>query len=332
MIFFKKNFIRLGNKTIYKNTFQLLPNHLLSLSDNVVKRYFPREEKEELNLESAIEKVHQYFTNIIEAALSRFELKCSITSGWDSRIVTSLTKGHYNSIEYYTFKNPPYKSNHPDLKISKINCLHMHIGSNLKDFSSNIEALEIVVRLAHKINKQRLFHGIQNVIQTIDIGGGIDFEDDDNKFSIQKFIKCISKIPGLMENFKMITEFGTCIHRSNSFVVSNIEYVIKNEDDLPELIYLHVGADMFVRKVYSDMKLNYPISVLNYKKSSQDRYRYITYDIVGPLCFAGDVLFKNIQLKEVNEGDKLFIYYVGANTISMWSGHCNRNQPDFFFV
>ena len=78
------------------------------------------------------------------------------------------------------------------------------------------------------------------------------------------------------------------------------------------------------------MDIDYPISVLNVNSNSQDKYK--SYDIAGPLCFAGDVLFKNIKLKEVSEGDKLFIYNIGANTISMWSSHCSRDQPEFLFV
>lgn len=216
------------------------------------------------------------------------------------------------------------------LKHSKINCLHTHIGSNIKDFSSNVKAIKIVVELANRINEERSLKGIQNRIDTIDIGGGIDFDENNKAFSVESFSNSIAEIPGLFENFKLITEFGTFVHRMNSFVVSNIEYVLKNNDDLPELIYLHIGADMFVRKVYSDMKIDYPVSVLKLNSNSEGKTK--TYDIVGPLCFAGDVLFKNVELNEVMEGDKLFIYNVGANTMSMWSGHCSRKQPDFLFV
>lgn len=116
---FKKNLIRLGDKSIYKNTYQVKPNHLLSLDDNKVSRYFPRKKKEDLSIDCALEKVHEYFTNIIDAAASQYEMKCSITAGWDSRIVTSITKDYHDSTEYYTFINPPYKQSHPDLSISK---------------------------------------------------------------------------------------------------------------------------------------------------------------------------------------------------------------------
>lgn len=216
------------------------------------------------------------------------------------------------------------------VKYSMVNCLHIHIGSNLKDFSANIKAIDLVVKLADKINKHRTLSGCQKMIETIDIGGGLDFDSDDTKKSVKQFVKSISEIPRLMENYKIITEYGTFIHKSNSFLVSNIEYVIKNQDDLPELLFLHVGADLFVRKVYSDMNLNYPYSVLNNKKKTKTVLK--NYDVVGPLCFAGDILFKNIQLNEVHEGDKFFIFNIGANTISMWSAHCSRTQPDFLFV
>lgn len=117
--FFVNNHIRLGDKTIFKDTFQVLPNHSLSLTDNFVERYFPRQQREELPVDKAIEKVHQYFSNIMEAAESQFDLKCSLTAGWDSKVVASLTKDFHDSVEYYTFIDPPFKKSHPDVSVSK---------------------------------------------------------------------------------------------------------------------------------------------------------------------------------------------------------------------
>ncbi len=211
------------------------------------------------------------------------------------------------------------------LKYPFITCLHFHIGSNLKDISPNIKSISKVSTLAIEINDLRNKHGIEILIDTLDIGGGIQF---DHK-SIEYFVESMLKIPKI-KDFSLITEYGNFVHKYNSFVVSNIEYVISNAPDLPDIAYIHVGADLFVRKVYSNLNTEYPCTALHTSQDSNLR-KIKDYNIVGPLCFAGDILFENIKLNEIKEGDKLFIYNIGSNTLSMWSGHCSRGLPEFIF-
>ena len=74
------------------------------------------------------------------------------------------------------------------------------------------------------------------------------------------------------------------------------------------------------------MKIDYPISVVG-KQGTQQKYR-----IVGPLCFAGDVLYESIDLPILEEGDEILIFNTGANTYSMWSRHCSREDINFVFI
>jgi diaminopimelate decarboxylase len=211
------------------------------------------------------------------------------------------------------------------LKYQSITCLHFHIGSNLKDLSPNIEAISKVSVLAIEINDLRKKLGIKSKIDTLDIGGGIEFDPK----SIELFVESMLEIPKI-KDFSLITEYGNFVHKYNSFVVSNIEYVISNAPDLPDIAYIHVGADLFVRKVYSNLNVEYPCTTLHANENTNSQ-KIKNYNIVGPLCFAGDILFENIKLHEIKEGDKLFIYNIGSNTLSMWSGHCSRELPPFIF-
>jgi diaminopimelate decarboxylase len=52
-----------------------------------------------------------------------------------------------------------------------------------------------------------------------------------------------------------------------------------------------------------------------------------SYSIAGPLCFAGDILAKDIALPLVEEGDYILIHDVGAYTLSMWSRYNSRQIP-----
>jgi diaminopimelate decarboxylase len=74
------------------------------------------------------------------------------------------------------------------------------------------------------------------------------------------------------------------------------------------------------------MNIHYPISVLGKEGEVQ------TYRIVGPLCFAGDVLYESVKLPILEEGDQIMLFNTGANTLSMWSRHCSREEVNFVFV
>lgn len=218
------------------------------------------------------------------------------------------------------------------LKYDEVACLHMHIGSDIKNFDKNILAFKKIIALAKEINLQRTQKGIDNKIDTIDIGGGIDFdlEDEKSAMTVVNFTAQINQILNDAQPFKLITEYGKFVHKDCSFAVSNIEYVIKNEAPIAHAAFLHLGADLFVRKVYSSLNIKYPYSII-YKDSGKVKEN-ILYNIVGPLCFAGDVLYENESIPELQEGDKFVMYNIGANTYSMWSDHCNRKKPLFIFT
>ena len=215
------------------------------------------------------------------------------------------------------------------LRHTQITCLHLHIGSRISDFSANLQAVAKVVALANEINKRRAQSGISPRIDVLDIGGGIDFDIENGPNTVEKFVYGLMQIDGI-DTYRLITEFGTFVHRDNSFVVSDIEYVIDKGQEVPATVFLHVGADLFVRKVYSSANLHYRYSIIRLNQRPLRESR--TYSIVGPLCFAGDVLFEAISVLELQEGDKFVIHDIGANTLSMWSKHCNRQIPKMILV
>lgn len=212
----------------------------------------------------------------------------------------------------------------------QISGLHLHIGSRISDFSSNVEAIRKIKSLADEVNSLRRHHRLTERIEFIDIGGGIDFSLYRNKSSLEEFVRQLKTIHGLFENYKVITEYGNFVHKENSFVISNIEYLIPNANSEPTLVFIHVGADLFVRKVYSSIPIEYPVHAIHMNK--QSGLRMENYRIVGPLCFEGDILFDKVRLPELKQGDKILIMNAGANTNSMWSRHCNREEPEFLFI
>jgi diaminopimelate decarboxylase len=45
------------------------------------------------------------------------------------------------------------------------------------------------------------------------------------------------------------------------------------------------------------------------------------------LCFAGDIIARDVMLPPIETGDWILIRDVGAYTLSMWSHHCSRGIP-----
>jgi len=207
--------------------------------------------------------------------------------------------------------------------------LHLHIGSGIKDFSGNIEAIGRVARLAKKINRMRP----QKPLSFLDIGGGIDFEAaSGSPFSVESFVSILqSAYPEIFQDFQVITEYGKFVHKNNAFAVSKIEYVNQPfNDGETGTAFIHLGADLFLRKVYAQLNIQYPYSV--HYQTNKEKQIPQKYNIAGPLCFAGDFLYHDLHLQPLHEGDLFFIYQVGANTLSMWSRHCSRKEPIFIGV
>ena len=206
--------------------------------------------------------------------------------------------------------------------------LHIHIGSGIRDFSGNVAAVKMIVELADEINRLKVERNQSRKIDWIDIGGGIHFESENGEFSVREFVETLKKETAVFEGYKVITEYGAYVHKHNSFAVSRIEYVLESElKDVSHTAFIHLGADLFLRKVYSSLPIQYPCFVLG--KENQPKTE--KYNIAGPLCFAGDYLYYDLLLPKLNEGDLFVIEDIGANTLSMWSRHCSREEPEFLF-
>lgn len=215
------------------------------------------------------------------------------------------------------------------LQCPAVTGLHMHIGSGIRDFSGNVEAVKMIVNLAEKINLKRAKNVINSRIDWIDIGGGIHFESETGDFSVAEFVDKLKSETNLFNNFEVITEYGAFVHKQNSFAVSRIEYVLESElKDIPHSAFIHFGADLFLRKVYSSLPINYPYFVFG--KTAEPNFA--KYNIAGPLCFAGDYLYYDLELPKLEEGDLFVMKDIGANTLSMWSRHCSREEPKFVLI
>lgn len=124
------------------------------------------------------------------------------------------------------------------------------------------------------------------------------------------------------EGFQLITEFGRCVQAGCGVALSRVEYV---RDD-PAMAVIHLGADFLLRPVYQPEHWRHEFFVLDAEgKQKTSPRRPVT--LAGPLCFAGDIVARDVPLPLIEPGDWVVIRDTGAYTLSMWSHHCGRAIP-----
>ncbi len=203
-----------------------------------------------------------------------------------------------------------------------ITALHMHSGSQMSDLTVQLQAIKRLFELADTIDAHRASQGNNLRIKTINIGGGLPAEREPEQPVMRNYAAQVTELAAAYPSRQLRTEFGQWTHRAAGYAMTRVEYV--GEGSVPN-IFVHLGADFFTRHVYV------PAAPLVFKVLDSDGIEKTgltkTYNVAGPLCFAGDYLARNIELPTINEGDWLLISDVGANTYGLWSRHCTRTIP-----
>jgi len=206
-----------------------------------------------------------------------------------------------------------------------VSTLHVHTGSKVDDYSRTLQGIKKVLQLAERLNEPRE-RSKSAKICAVNIGGGLSAGSDIEK-SAAMMKTYSSEVKNYLKqcrcNYKIITEFGHWIHAHNGIVFSKVEYVRSVHGR--QIVYLHVGADLFMRQAYTSAE-KYEFNAL---KNCGDKIHgpLKSTDLAGPLCFNGDYLAKGIKLPTVQENDLIAITLAGANTYGLWSRHCSRTLP-----
>ena len=203
--------------------------------------------------------------------------------------------------------------------------LHVHVGSQGCQTTMLAEAVERAVKLRNSIHAKLE----QEQIRTIDIGGGLAWTYDPEypAPTLDDYVEVLKKYaPEIFAgNIKIITEFGRSLQAGCGWAASRVEYV-KQIDGKPVAV-IHLGADFLLRRIYQPDEWYHELLVLD-KSGKLKTEKLISQSVVGPLCFAGDVLATDITLPVIKPGDWVIFRDVGAYTLSLWSRHCSRGMPE----
>ncbi len=207
--------------------------------------------------------------------------------------------------------------------------IHLHIGSQGCSLKQLLKGIKDVYDFAEEINSNLHSEGKTKRIKYFDLGGGlpVSYLRNQKGINFKEYAKALKNDCPLLftDKYILITEFGRHLYANSAWAISRIEY-IKNESNTRTLM-IHLGADMFIRESYNSNEWPHEFLVLDSKGKMIITKRNAKYTIAGPLCFAGDIIGRNINLSKPSQNDFIVIRDVGAYTFGMWSRYNSRQMP-----
>ena len=182
--------------------------------------------------------------------------------------------------------------------------LHTHLGSQIKEHSAYLEALDRLVAVAEGLERQGFG------LQFLDLGGG--FHPD---FPFLELVKGLAEQGAL--RWRLYFEPGRFVVANAGILVTRILYTKKVHGQTFAIV--DAGMNDFIRPALYGAE--HPVE-LTPKRSGKTKSVYI----VGPVCESTDK-FGSYLLKPFRAGDLLVFREAGAYGASMASHYNSRPQP-----
>jgi len=198
-----------------------------------------------------------------------------------------------------------------DSKNINLNCLSVHIGSQILNHNPYEKMLKVVSKIIKKIDY---------TFEYIDLGGGIgiSYNDNDKKFKYNKYNTAIKKF---IKNHKskIIFEPGRSIIGNTGVLISKIIYIKKSEKK--DFIILDSAMNDLMRPALYGATHKILSSIQKNKISKKN------YEFVGPICESTDKFITIKKFHELQEKDYIVICDVGAYGMSLSSNYNIRPKP-----
>jgi len=191
----------------------------------------------------------------------------------------------------------------------------VHIGSQIRDFSSFNAAMERVAALVRQLREDG------HDIQYVDAGGGmgINYRDGSEDFAAlaAEYAKAVTgPLQGL--GIKLLLEPGRAIVGPSGALLTRVIYRKRNG----EKKFLIVDAamnDLIRPSLYQAQHEIVPV------KANASENEIV--DIVGPVCESGDFFARDRELPAAAEGELLAILDAGAYGMVLASNYNTRPRP-----
>jgi len=192
-----------------------------------------------------------------------------------------------------------------------LQCLSVHIGSQILDYKPYEKMLKVVDKIIKKSGYKFKF---------IDLGGGmgISYEKSNKKLNYQKYNIAIKKF---LKNHKskIIFEPGRSIVGSIGTLISKVIYI--KENDKKDFIILDAAMNDLMRPaLYGANHRTLPVVKTNQISKK-------IYEFVGPICESTDKFTTLKKFQKLKEKDLVVMCDVGAYGMSLSSNYNIRPKP-----
>ena len=196
-------------------------------------------------------------------------------------------------------------------KYLKLNCLSVHIGSQILSHKPYHKMLKIIDKIIKKSNYNFEF---------IDLGGGmgIDYTHNNFKLNFKRYSQDIQKFLK-KNNSKIIFEPGRSIIGNSAILISKVLYI--KEGYKKDFIILDAAMNDLMRPALYGARHR----ILSSKKTRTKSKK--SYEFVGPICESTDKFALVKKFQKLSEKDFIVLCDVGAYGTSLASNYNVRPKP-----
>ena len=252
-----------------------------------------------------IEKIAKSKNKVIEIGI---RLNPNTDAKTLSQISTGKKENKFGVDEKTFLELVKYSKNSKNIKL---NCLSVHIGSQILNNKPYEKMLKVVDKIIKKTNHNFKF---------IDLGGGmgISYEQNYKKLNYKKYNTSIKRF---LKNHKskIIFEPGRSIVGNIGILISRVVYI--KESEKKDFIILDAAMNDLLRPaLYGAAHRTLPAIKTN--KISKK-----IYEFVGPICESTDKFITLKKFQKLEENDLVIMCDVGAYGMSLSSNYNLRPKP-----
>lgn len=210
----------------------------------------------------------------------------------------------------------------------KLHGVHAHIGSQIFETEIFSDEIEILVKELARIDEK---FGLK--LDEVNVGGGlgVKYTEKDMPPSTQEIAeKIITSLKKSIEKYGI--EPPTLFLEPGRSIISTAGvtlYTIGSSKQVPHgKKYIAIDGGMADNARPSMYQAEYSAQIVN--KPSENPVEKVT--IAGRFCESGDILIKDIDLPQIEEGDILCVYNTGAYNYSMASNYNRVQKPAMILV